>query len=876
MKINRVNYLTGPNLYSFKPTIWIELDIEEFEEKPSNLLPGFTDKLLEVIPSLHTHTCSRGYAGGFVERLHEGTWMGHILEHIALEIQHLAGIKVKRGKTITSERKGIYFVTYDYVEPKSGYYAFEAAVEIATAILEGNEVSADSYIQHTSDLYHLHKLGPSTEAIYHAARSRKIPVERIGTNSYLRLGTGRKQKSVQATISSQTSYLAVENSCDKDMTKTLLKGAGLPVPIGDVVSNEYELLQAAEKIGYPLVIKPLKGRQGQNIVTGIQNDEDLLAAFRVVYSEGTQYILERYYAGNDYRFFVVNGELVAASLRLPPIVTGDGFKTIGELIVEENLNSLRGDGHEKAMSKIPLDERTVVHLEKSGYSLQSVLKKGQALEVLGNANLSTGGSAIDVTDEVHPSYRKMAIEAAAAVGLDIAGIDILSTDITVPFVEGEAAILEVNAAPGIRMHLYPSKGKSRDAGGAIVDYLFSSREEAAIPVVAVTGTNGKTTTSRLVAHLLQKENVTVGYTCSDGVWVGDQQLDSGDCSGPRSARKVLSHPSVDVAVLETARGGMLREGLAFRYCDVGIVTNVSEDHLGLNGVETLDDLKRLKQTVAEVVLPEGTCVLNADDPRCVDMAQHTNGEVVFFSLSVMNPEIQKGLENGAKVWYLENDWVMYSENGKAERFLPVSHIPLTINGAARHNIANVLGALAAAHSLGRPLSELRSKVITFLPTENQNRGRFNVENIHGRTIVIDYAHNPAGLKALFETVDQLNNGGRVITVGSAAGDRQDHNIKEMGRIFGTHSDIFIIKEDVNLRGRTPGETVHLLYTGVKESKNKTAVHVYPKEPEAMLQAWEQSQPGDTLVFLYDEYPSIQGILQKIKNSESVSVLQKAE
>lgn len=875
MKINRVNYLTGPNLYSFKPTIWIEIDIEEFEEKPSNLIPGFTDKLLKIIPSLHTHTCSRGYAGGFVERLNEGTWMGHILEHIALEIQHLAGISVKRGKTITSERKGIYFVTYDYVEAKSGFYAFEAALEIVTAIVTGNEISAAPYIQHTSDLYHLHKLGPSTEAIYNAARQRKIPVERIGTNSYLRLGTGKKQKSVQATISSQTSYLAVENSCDKDMTKNLLKGYGLPVPSGDVVSNEYELLQSAEKIGYPLVIKPLNGRQGQNIVTNIQNDTDLIAAFHCVFSEGTSYILERFYAGNDYRFFVVNGELVAASLRLPPFVIGDGYKTIGELIEEENQNPLRGEGHEKAMSKIPMDERTVVHLEKSGYSLESVLKKGESVEVLGNANLSTGGSAIDVTDDVHSDYRKMAIEAAEAVGLDIAGIDILSSDVTVPYVEGEAAILEVNAAPGIRMHLYPSQGKSRDAGGAIVDYLFSSREEAAIPIVAVTGTNGKTTTTRLVSHLLQKENVTVGFTCSDGVWVGDQQLDSGDCSGPRSARKVLSHPAVDVAVLETARGGMLREGLAFRYCDVGIVTNVSEDHLGLNGVETLEDLKKLKQTVAEVVLPEGTCILNADDEQCVDMANHTNGEVIFFSLSVMNPVIQEKLRKGSKVWYLEDDWVVYNEKGKAERFLPVSHIPITINGAARHNIANVLGALAAAHSLGRPLSELRSKVITFLSTENQNRGRFNVLNIHGRTIVVDYAHNPAGLRALFETVDHLKSG-RVITVGSAAGDRQDNAIREMGRIFGSHSDIFIIKEDVNLRGRIPGETVHLLYTGVKEAGGSTSVSVYPKEAEAFIQAWENSEPGDTIVFLYDEYTSIQGILQKIKNSNSIGILQKAE
>ena len=873
MIINRISYLSGPNLYSFRPTICIELDIEELEERPSNTIPGFADRLLEVLPSLNTHTCSRGYAGGFVERLKEGTWMGHILEHMALEIQHLAGIKVKRGKTITSERKGIYFVTFDYLEPKSGLYAFESALEIVQAILEGKEINADSYIQHTSNLFYEYKLGPSTDSIYQAARARKIPVERVGTNSYLRIGTGKKQKSVQATITSQSSYLAVENACDKDMTKTLLKGAGLPVPEGVVISNEYDLLKSAEKIGYPLVIKPLNGRQGQNIITDIQNDTDLLAAFHCVYKEDTQYILERYYKGMDYRFLVVNHELVAVSLRQPPTVIGDGVSSIAQLIDAENLDPLRGDGHEKAMSKIPLDERTTVHLEKSGYSLHSVLEVGQTLEVLGNANLSTGGSAIDVTDDVHPDYRKMAVATAAAAGLDVAGIDIISTDVSVAYKKEEAAILEVNAAPGIRMHLYPSKGKSRDVGGAIVDYLFSSREEAAIPVVAVTGTNGKTTTSRLVKHLLQKDNVTVGLTCSDGVWVGDQQLDKGDCSGPISARKVLANPTVDMAVLETARGGMLREGLAFRYCDVGIVTNVSEDHLGLRGVETLEDLQRLKQTIPEVVLPQGTCVLNADDPKCVDMAPHTYGEVVYFSLSNTNPIVQKALEDGTKVWYMEDGWILHSEAGHTERFLPVSHIPLTINGAARHNIANVLAALAAAYSLGRPFSELRSNVITFLPSESQNPGRFNVVNVQGRTVVVDYAHNPAGLKALFETVDLLADG-RLITVGSAAGDRQDQAIQEMGRIIGSHADIFVIKEEDNLRGRPPGETIALLSEGVEQSNNGTVVYVHYKELEAMAKGWELSKPGDTLVLLYDQYASIQVFLDEIKQSEASRVLEK--
>ncbi|WP_374056214.1 cyanophycin synthetase [Rossellomorea sp. FM04394] len=876
MKINRVNYLSGPNLYSFKPTICIEIDIEGFEEKPSNLLEGFTDGLLEVMPSLFTHTCSRGYAGGFVERLYEGTWMGHILEHIALEIQHLAGISVKRGKTITSERKGIYFVTYDYVEKKSGYYAFIAAMEIVAAILDHKEVSAEPYISETSDLYHLHKMGPSTEAIYQAAKDRKIPVERTGTNSHLRLGTGKKQKFVQATISSQSSYLAVENSCDKDETKILLKSAGLPVPDGDVVSNEFEVLQSAEKLGYPLVIKPVNGRQGQNIVTDIKNDLDLLTAYRCVYSEGTEYIIERYYKGNDYRFLVVDGELIAASLRLPPTVIGDGRNSIKELIESENKNPLRGEGHEKAMSRIPLDERTIVHLEKGGHSLDSVLKKGQALEVLGNANLSTGGSAIDVTDDVHPHYRKMAEGAAAAIGLDIAGIDILSTDVTVPFEKGAAAILEVNAAPGIRMHHYPSEGKSRDVGGAIVDYLFSNREEAAIPVVAVTGTNGKTTTCRLVSHLLQKENVTVGFTCSDGVWIDEHQIDEGDCSGPKSARKVLSHPGVDVAVLETARGGMLREGLAFRHCDVAVVTNISEDHLGLNGIDTLEDLKKLKQTVAEVVLPGGSCILNADDPRCVEMATETYGKVIYFSLSLSNPVIQEHIENGHEAWYMDEGWVMHTCEGKTERFLPVSHIPLTIKGAARYNILNVLGSLAAAHSLGRPLSELRSKVISFLPTETQNRGRFNVQTVQGRTVIVDYAHNPAGLRALFDTIAHLKDG-RVITVGSAAGDRKDETIHDMGRIFGEHSDIFIIKEDLNLRGRTPGETIHLLTSGVKQSKVQPLIHVQPEEIHALFMAWKMSQPGDTLLFLYDDYASVQTFTEEVmKSSVSRPEFQRAE
>ncbi|MFC0189539.1 cyanophycin synthetase [Fictibacillus aquaticus] len=863
MKINRVNYLSGPNLHSFKPTIWIELDIEDLEEKPSSAIPGFTDTLLSIIPSLHTHTCSRGYPGGFVERLHEGTWMGHILEHIALEIQHLAGIKVKRGKTITSKQKGIYFVTYDYREPKSGYYAFEAAMEIVTAILNGDTIYAAPYIEKTSQLYHEYKLGPSTEAVYEAALARKIPVERVGTDSFLRIGTGSKQKYVQATISSQTSYMAVENACDKDMTKQLLAGAGIPVPAGEVITTEQELVDAGMRLGFPLVIKPLNGRQGKDIVTNIRDEAELLNAFHCVYSEGVSYIIERYYEGNDYRFFVVDGKLVAASLRLPPMVIGDGVRTIAELIEEENMNPLRGDGHEKAMTKIPLDERTACHLELSGFSLHTVLKEGQRIDVLGNANLSTGGSAIDVTDIVHRTYRDIAVSAAHAVGLDIAGIDLISNDVSAPYKAGSGAVLEVNAAPGIRMHLYPSAGEARDAGGAIVDYLFSSREEAAIPVVAVTGTNGKTTVTRLTAHLLQKEGLNIGMTNSDGVWLNDNQIDSGDCSGPKSARKVLSHPSTDIAVLETARGGLLREGLAFRYCDVGIVTNVSEDHLGQNGIETLEDLQKLKRTIPEVVLSEGHCVLNADDLGCAAMAEHTEGKIIYFSLYEDNPLIIDAIENGDTVWYVKDDWVMMAELGKVVRFLPVSHIPITIGGAARHNIANSLAALAAAHSLGRSLAELRSKIITFQPSMEQSRGRFNMEHANGRTVIIDYAHNPAGMNAIFETIASLPKN-RIIVAASAAGDRPDDTIFQMGRIIGESADVFIAKQDRTLRGRKSGESIRLLQDGALSSGRDLELYALMSEKDAFEQAVTLSEPGDLLLFFYDDFSLAEEAVENLK------------
>lgn len=869
MKVNKTRFLSGPNLYSFKPTVWIELDIEDLEDKPSNLLPGFTERLLQVVPTLKTHTCSRGYEGGFVERLHEGTWMGHILEHIALEIQHLAGISVKRGKTITGEQPGIYYVTYDYREKESGRYAFQAAMEIVDAILKGETINAEPLIAKTADLYYSNKLGPSTEAIYEAALARKIPVERVGKDSMLRLGTGRKQKSVQATISSETSYLAVENSCDKEMTKLLLEQAGLPTPHGVVVSGEEELIEAAEDLGFPLVLKPLNGRQGQAVLTHLQTIDQVIKAFafaRKEYPEYEEYILEHYCTGQDYRFTVVGGKLAAASLRQPPYVYGDGVASIKELIEQENLNPLRGKGHEKPMSEIPL-EQAECYLNKSGIHLQDVPEKGQRIQLIGNANLSTGGAAEDVSDLVHPSYAELAVQAAGAIGLDIAGVDMMIPDIIQPFEAGNAYILEVNAAPGIRMHYYPAKGKARDVGGAIIDSLFASREEAAIPITAVTGTNGKTTTVRMVAHLLGTKGQKVGMTCSDGVWVDGKCLDKGDCSGPGSARRVLAHKEVDVAVLESARGGIMREGLAFRYCDVGIVTNVTEDHLGQDGIETLEDLRKLKRLIPEVVLPEGTCILNADDEGCVAMADYTDGRVVFFSLSANNPLIIEAINNQREAWFLDGEWLMVSLKGTVTPFLRAGDIPVTIGGLARHNIANCLAALAAGYAQGLSLAELRSGILTFLPTPEQSKGRFNIVELRGRRVIADYGHNPAGLTAVYEAVQAMPKN-RLITVASAPGDRPDSSIRQMGGIIGRNSDLFIIKEDDDRRGRRVMEAADLLREGaLGAGLHSEQTTVVLKEEEAFRRGWELSKPGDILLMFYDNFAYVEQCLEEIKREK---------
>ncbi|CAM3679224.1 cyanophycin synthetase [Mesobacillus zeae] len=872
MKINRVRYLRGPNYFNYRPMIWIELDLEELEFQPSSKIPGFADKLLEILPGLAKHTCSRGYEGGFAERLREGTWMGHILEHMAIELQIMAGIDVKHGKTITGGEKGIYYVTYEYKEQKSGFLAFELAMDIAGKILKSGKAAPDisGSVATLGTAYYENKLGPSTEAIYEAALAMKIPAERVRKDSLLRLGTGSKQKWVQATITSETPFLAVENSCDKQATKDILQSCGLPVPKGEAVTELSGIFKASKSIGYPLVVKPLSGRQGQGVITNIMNRDELFNVVNCLDKHVKDYIVEKYYEGNDYRLLVVGKKLAAASMRIPPFIIGNGQDSIRKLIAIENTNPLRGEGHEKPMTKIPLNYTVSCFLEKFDLSLDSIPEKGQVVQVVGNANLSTGGQAIDVTEEVHPEVAEIAVNAAMAVGLDVAGIDFISKDISKPFDPANSVIIEVNAAPGIRMHHYPSKGKSRNAGKAIVEHLFNSRGEAAIPVIAVTGTNGKTTTTRLIKHLLEGPGKTIGMTNSDGVYIGNRCIDEGDCSGPISARKVLANPAVDLAVLETARGGMLREGLAFRHCDAAVVTNVDEDHLGLDGIDTFGQLVKLKRLITEVVIDEGHSILNADDPEVAKMAEYTKGQVIFTSLNEKNEHIQQSITNGNPAWFLNDDgWIIHAEiGGELVRFLPAAEIPVTIEGSARHNIANLLQALAAAKSQGAELEILKEKSLTFIPDFRYSKGRFNILEIKGRNVIVDYAHNIAGLQAVFGTVAALKKN-RLLTVLSAPGDRLDSDIMEMGKISASQTDLFVIKEDSDLRGRKPLEAAFLLEKAALHYIQREKIHIVPEELEAFRKAWELSVPGDTLLLLYEEFTKVKEFIAATDSKTSI-------
>ena len=838
--------LRGANYYSYRPVIVLNVDLGEYDERFTNELEGFTDALLELVPSLEEHRCSEDERGGLIKRMHEGTLLGHVIEHVALELQFIAGMEVGFGKTIDTDAPGVYQVIFSYWVEEAGIAAGERAIDIVNAILEGrrDDIDLEGIIRELEDIGADHYLGPSTAAIVEEAEHRGITVLRLDDYNLVQLGEGKYQRRIEASITSRTSMIGVETAGNKRLTKHMLEDAGIPVPKGTVVRKVESAIDDAEWLGYPVVVKPHDGHHGKGVTTGISDEKDVREAFARAKEISDKVIVEKSYTGNDYRMLVVDGRLVAAAMREPAAVTGDGEHTIEELIAIENRNPRRGYGHEKAMTRLSTSEVTANLLERAGYTLETVLPEGEVFRLELTANLSSGGSAIDVTDTVHKANRFMAERIASIVGLDIAGIDVIATTLEQPVKKIGGAVIEVNAAPGLRMHLAPAVGRTRNVARPIVDMLFPPRAPHDIGIVAVTGTNGKTTTVRLIAHIMEHAGASVGMTTTDGIYVRGNLIAEGDMSGPYSAQVVLRDPLVDCAVLETARGGILRSGLGYKTADVGVVLNVQPDHLGLQNIRSVEELAKVKAVVAEAVREGGTTVLNADDPMCVDMTQYCREHIVFFSLRSSNPVVLDHVDRGHTAVICEQGYIAVL---RSEHLIPVARIediPVTLGGRADFNVQNVLAATAAAYARGIDVDEIRRALLSFLPSPLQTPGRLNLMTIGGVDYLLDYAHNPHAFRSLVQLIERLGERRRIV-VFDVVGDRRDDDIEEVCVALAPVFDTAVIYEAADLRGRAPGELMDLQERFLTAAGfDAAAIERVPVEQEAIERAAELAQPGD--------------------------------
>ena len=880
MRIREINAMRGPNYWSVRrhKLIVMVLDLEEMEELPSNKIDGFYERLKDMFPTMYEHRCSVGEAGGFFQRVEEGTWMGHIIEHIALEIQTLAGMDVGFGRTRGYGEEGVYNVVYAYMEESVGRYAAEASVRICEALIRGEDYDLSDDIQRMRELREDDRLGPSTGSIVEEAESRGIPWIRLNKYSLCQLGYGANQKRIQATVTSETSSIGVELACDKEDTKYLLEQAEIEVPRGDIIRRERSLEDACRYVGYPLVIKPVDGNHGRGITVDIQNYEDALEAYNnaKASSRSGAIIVEKFIKGEDYRLLVINNKLVAAAIRTPAHVIGDGKSTVQELINAVNNDPRRGYGHENVLTQITVNDLTKTIIKDAGFTLDSVINEGERLILKDTANLSTGGTAEDVTDIVHPANVSMAERISKIIDLDICGIDIMTTDISKPLSETGGAVLEVNAGPGFRMHLAPTSGLPRNVAAPVIDKLFPKKGDTGrIPIIAVTGTNGKTTTSRLIAHIAKMNGHRVGYTTSDGVYIQNRLLMTGDCTGPASAEFVLKDPTVNFAVLECARGGLLRAGLGFKRCDVAVVTNVTADHLGLKGIHTVEQLAKVKGVVPETVLPGGYAILNADDDLVYDMRRTVECNVALFSMDENNPRI-KALQrlNGITAIY-ENGFVTICRGEWKMRLMKAENIPLTYGGKAKFMIQNVLAAVLTTHVQGISIEDMKAALETFIPSAAQTPGRLNLFEFNDFTILLDYAHNPAGMRALKAFTDELE---ATVKVGIIAGigDRRLEDNNEMGSIAAEMFDEIIIRQDKQLRGKTEEELIKMLNDGIKMKDPNKKTTIIPSEKEAIKYAVKNAVKGSLIVLCSDVIPDALDLVKHFKEQEAKGELNYAD
>jgi cyanophycin synthetase len=847
MKIVEQRFLRGPNLYARKPCLLTILDLEDLYEVASKDVDGFTDRLVGLIPSVYAHRCSVGTPGGFIQRLRDGTYMAHIVEHVTLELQCLAGDDVGYGRAREVRGKpGHYRVVCAYRNEAVVAEALRAAVEIVGTLAHGGEPDYAALLDNVRATARRCAVGTSTAAVLKAARARNIPVQRVTDNGNLFvLGWGSKQKRLRATITGMASHIAVELASDKQLTKALLEQAGVPVPEGTTVTTVEQAQRAARRLRGAATLKPLDGNQGKGVTVNCTTPEQVAAAFEFARRYSRDVIVERHVSGRDYRVLVTGDRVAAASYRRPPGVTGDGVRTLRELVEIENADPARGDGHTNILTKIPLDAHALDLARAQGYGLDSVVPAGVEVTLRGNANLSTGGTAEDVTDLLPEDTRELCVRAARTIGLDVAGIDIVCEDIARPLAAQRGAVIEVNAAPGIRMHEFPSRGKPRDAGAAIVESMFGM-DNGRIPLVAVTGTNGKTTTSLLIAHTARMAGYGTGLTTTEGVYINDRLVKKGDCTGYHSARTILGAPEVDYAVLETARGGILKRGLAYDRSDVAVVLNVSADHLGMDGIDSVGDLARVKGVVADTA--SKAVVLNAEDPHCVAMADTVRKgvEIIYFSLDAENAVLLRHLAGGGRALYLQDSSLVLAHADRHEALLDVRGMPVTLGGRARHNIANALAAAGALLATGIGTREIAAGLSTFVSDSAHNPLRANVYEVDGVTVIVDYAHNCAAYAALAATARAMS-GGRVIGVVSAPGDRRDGDLAAIGRACGAGFDELVIYEAEN-RGRADGETAALLLEGARDTLAPDQLATELDSRAAIRAGLARCRLGDVLVF----------------------------
>ena len=869
MKIVEIRATNGPNYWSVNrhKLIVMTLDLEELEEKPTNLVPGFYDRMVDLLPTMYSHRCSEGMPGGFFHRVQEGTWMGHVIEHIALEIQTMAGMEVGFGRTRTYGEPGVYNVVFAYMEQKVGLFAAKEAVKIAQCLVDGTAYDLAPVIQEMRELREGERLGPSTGSIIEEAQARGIPWIRLNKYSLCQLGYGANQKRVQATVTSQTSSIGVELACDKEDTKFLLNQAEVPVPRGEIVRSIGGLEDAIDKLGYPLVVKPIDGNHGRGITTDIRSKEEAVVAFEAAKKVSSSVIVERFITGLDFRLLVINYRLVAAALRKPAHVKGDGFSTIQQLIDTTNADPRRGYGHEKVLTMITIDDMTRGLIAAAGYTLESVLPAGEEIKLKDTANLSTGGTSTDVTDIVHPYNVFMAERIARIIGLDICGIDLMTSDISIPVTETKGAVLEVNAGPGFRMHLAPAEGLPRNVAAPVIDMLFPPGSKYRIPIIAVTGTNGKTTTTRLIAHMAKMRGFKVGYTTTDGVYIQNRLLMEGDCTGPVSAEFVLRDPTVDFAVLECARGGILRAGLGFHRCDVGIVTNIAADHLGLKGIHTIEQLAKVKGVIPETVLPEGYAILNADDDLVYEMRKNVKCNVALFSMEENNPRILEHMKAGGISAIYENGYITLCKGEWRMRVIKAVSAPLTFGGKALFMIQNILPAVITGHVQGFSLEDIKAGLETFIPSPSQTPGRLNLFNFKDFDIMLDYAHNAAGMRALQKLVEKMDGSPKVGII-AGIGDRRVEDNKEIGRVAAEMFDEVIIRQDKHLRGKTEEELIAMIVAGVRSVDPDKKVTVIPSEKEAINFAVKNVVKGSLIVCCSDVVPDALDQVMKFKEEEA--------